>query len=140
MHTPRASRHGNCYEANCQLFIQATNDGYYAVLCHGVLTAPDYYKHMKIGKRFMHCWVEQYTDNGVRIHDNTMLPEWMNQADEYTCTSKEHFYDTLKPYAVVRMTREQVAMNIQRYRRYAGWDLHPDHAAFESSSRKVAHQ
>ena len=114
---------GDCYSANFGLLEELIAAGEDAYLCHGVIVAADFYKHMKPGRRFMHAWVEaNHPDHGWKVGDASL--------GELTFHPKKMFYDVMQPHAVVKMNIIQAKMNVIRHRKFGGWGLHPDHEAF----------
>ena len=64
---------GDCYKANFELFVELVNAGEEAYLCHGIVTAASYYKHMKPGTKFMHAWVEaNHPEHGWKVGDASL--------------------------------------------------------------------
>ena len=117
-------RKGDCYSANFGLLREMIVAGEDAYLVHGIVQAADYYKHMKPGTLFMHCWVEaRHPEHGWKVGDNSL--------GELTFHPKKMFYDGMKPRAVVRMNIVEAQMHALRYKRYGGWNLHPEHKWFQ---------
>lgn len=122
---PKLVGKGDCYIANYHLqgmmqessIARAKGEVF---LCHGILTAPDFYVHMKPGTQFMHAWVEhKHDEHGWTMHDASL--------GEYTWHTKKVFYEQMKPRAVYRMTRTEAKYHVARTGKIGRWDLFPDH-------------
>ena len=122
---PKYLGRGDCYEANLELAIEMGECGYYPKLCHGILTAADFYTHMEPGTLFMHAWVEVKHD----IHGWTVCDASLCAGTEipFTMHDRKLFYSQLKPNAVVAMPWNFAIMCAERFGRANRWDLHPDH-------------
>ncbi len=116
---------GDCYPANCELFfaMKKSADSRLAgevFLCHGILTAPDFYVHMKPGTRFLHAWVEhKHEEHGWTMHDASL--------GEYSWHLKKDFYGQMEPDFVHRMKEDEVNYHIRRTGKIGRWDLHHEH-------------
>jgi len=94
-------------------------------LCHGVVVAASYFKHMKPGTRFMHCWVEaQSKEHGSTVHDASNN---VQDIAEYTWHTKEAFDIQMNPRFVVKMRLNEVRCHIVNNEWYGEWNLHPQH-------------
>ncbi len=122
---PKYLGRGDCYEANLELAIQMGEAGYYPRLCHGILTAADFYTHMSPGTRFMHAWVEVKHD----IHGWMVCDASLCEGTEipFTMHSRKMFYDQLDPEAVVAMPYNFAIMCAEKFGRPGVWHLHKDH-------------
>jgi len=116
---------GDCYIANyfLQGDMQKSSDARAkgeVFLCHGILTAPDFYVHMKPGTKFMHSWVEhKHEEHGWTMHDASL--------GDYSWHTKDVFYGQMKPKAVYRMTRQEAKYHVLRTGKIGRWDLLPEH-------------
>ena len=116
---------GNCYKANTHLFLEMAERGHDVKLCHGVVIAASYFKHMKPGTRFMHCWVEaQSKEHGSTVHDAS---DNIEGVPEYTWHTKEAFDSQMRPRFVIKMNLALVRWHIENEENYGDWNLHPEH-------------
>lgn len=122
---PKWVGRGDCYIANFELFVQMKNaadlgDKGEVFLCHGILTAPDFYEHMKPGTRFMHAWVEhEHEEYGMTMHDASL--------GKYSWHTKDVFYGQMKPKSVYRMKKNEANYHLSRTGKIGRWDLLPEH-------------
>ena len=122
---PKFVGKGDCYEANLQLAIEMGECGYFPYLCHGILTAAPFYKHLEPGTQFMHAWVEvKHEEHGWTVCDASLCA---GTKIPFTMHSREMFYEQLKPDAVVEMPWNYAMQLANRYGRAGHWDLHPKH-------------
>lgn len=122
---PKYLGKGDCYEANLLLAIEMGEAGYYPKLCHGILTAADFYTHMAPGTRFMHAWVEVKHD----VHGWVVCDASLCEGTEipFTMHDRKLFYDQLQPHAVVPMPYNFAIMCAEKFGRPGVWHLHKDH-------------
>ena len=111
---------GDCYKANFELFVELVNAGEEAYLCHGIVTAAPYYKHMKPGTKFMHAWVEaNHPEHGWKVGDASL--------GDLSFHPRKMWREGMKPSAVHRMNASEASFHANRTGNYGGWSLHPSH-------------
>lgn len=116
---------GDCYEANFILMTQMHNEGIDCQLVHGIITAPDWFTHMRAGTEFMHAWVEaNHPKHGWTVCDASLC-EGTDRA--FTIHSLSLFYDGMKVKREVKMSPHVALMMFNKYGWFGNWDLHPSH-------------